>query len=145
MHRAGAHGWTLASGVTEWSLKIIVLGLNSHWTTLVICCSLLVTVYQAQLCKAPFVLKLLGWKCVTIAPFTYSWHNCCFFPSICIAIFILDLITPLTCMQPQTVFLCRCVLWAGWMVRHIKTMIMGMVLSSETVINLNQLAVWESG
>lgn len=48
-------------------------------------------------------------------------------------------------MQPQVV-LCRCVLWAGWMMSHIKIMIMGMVLSSETVVNLNrlaQLAVWE--
>jgi len=43
-------------------------------------------------------------------------------------------------MKPQTV-LCRCVLWAGWIVvSHIKTMIMGMVLSSETVVNLNHLA-----
>jgi hypothetical protein len=49
-------------------------------------------------------------------------------------------------MQPQAVFLCGCVLWAGWMMSHIKTMIMGMVLSFETVVNLNhlaQLAVWE--
>jgi len=60
----GARAWTQASGVTEWSLKIIVLGLNSHWTTLVIYYSLLVTECQAQLCKTPFVLKLLGCKCV---------------------------------------------------------------------------------
>lgn len=49
-------------------------------------------------------------------------------------------------MQPQVVLLCRCVLWAGWMVSRIKIMIMGMVLSSETVVNLNylsQLAVRE--
>lgn len=64
MCRAGAHGWTQASVVTEWCLKFIVLGLNSHWTTLVICCSLLVNECQAQLCKTPFVLKLLGCKCV---------------------------------------------------------------------------------
>lgn len=49
-------------------------------------------------------------------------------------------------MQPQAIVLCRCVLWASRMVSHIKTVIMGMVLSSETVVNFNhlaQLAVWE--
>jgi hypothetical protein len=139
MCSAGAHGWTQASGVTKWSLKIIVLGLNSNQTTLVISCSLLVTECHAQPCKPPFVLKVLVCKCVWIASFTIQLTQLLLYSV------IIDLITPLICMQPQVV-LCRCVYWAGWMVSHIKIMIMGIVLSSETVVNLNhlsQLAVWE--
>jgi len=86
----GAHVWTQASGVTEWSLKIIVLGLNSHWTTLVIYYSLLVTECQAQLCKPPFVLKLLGCKCVWIASFIIQLTELLLYP------IILDQITHAT-------------------------------------------------